>query len=89
MLGISNYITRFNNFAKSTNISTLPIHNYLYIIRNMITYNLGKTRSQPGARGFIVIAELQCLPHMNGSYIYKIYFFVMLNVLNCILDRRS
>ena len=42
VLGISNYISRFNNFVKSTNISTFPLHNLLYIIRNMITYNLGK-----------------------------------------------
>ena len=42
-MGISNYITPFNNFAKSTNSSTFPLQNYLYIIRNMITYNLGET----------------------------------------------
>ena len=30
---------------KNTNISTSPLHNYLYIIRtgNKLTYNLGKT----------------------------------------------
>ena len=42
VLGNSNDLTCFNNFAKSTNISAFHIYNYLFIIHVMITYNLGK-----------------------------------------------
>ena len=35
--------TCFNSFAKKSRISPFfPLHNYLYIICDMITYNLGK-----------------------------------------------
>ena len=32
----------FNNFCKKHKYHFLPLHNHLHIIRNMITYNLGK-----------------------------------------------
>ena len=42
VLGNLNDLTRFNNFAKSKYIYALPLHNDVFIIRDRITYNLGK-----------------------------------------------
>ena len=43
-----------------------------------------------GVHGFIVIAWLQFLPHMNRSYVYNIIFWLCyVSVLNFIPDRRS
>ena len=38
VLGNSNYLTSFNNLAKSTNISSFSFYDYLFIIHVMITY---------------------------------------------------
>ena len=43
--------------------------------------------SQSGVRDLIVIAELQFLPHMNRSYVYRIIFW--LSVFNLIPYHRS
>ena len=42
-MGNSNCITCLNSFVKTiTNFSIFPLPNYLFIIRDIITYNLGE-----------------------------------------------